>query len=278
MPEPSWTVVMPVKRLGAAKSRLRGALPGVPHEELALALAADTLRAVRACPAVARVLVVTDDPRVGAAATAAGARVAADPGGGLNAAFRHGAALAGPGEAVAALTADLPALRPAELAAALRATEGVRGFVADAPGGGTVLLAAPAGTPLAPRFGPGSAGAHAAGGALPLVGDWPSLRRDVDTPPDLATAAGLGVGPRTAALLARAAEPVRYRAGMQGTVATYDASTRSGVLLLDDGTELAFPARAFDASGLRLLRLGQRVRVERDAAGEVVRVTLPTMA
>ncbi|SBT68290.1 2-phospho-L-lactate guanylyltransferase [Micromonospora sediminicola] len=278
MPEPSWTVVMPVKRLGAAKSRLRGALPGVPHEELALALAADTLRAVRACPAVARVLVVTDDPRVGAAATAAGARVVADPGGGLNAAFRHGAALAGPGEAVAALTADLPALRPAELAAALRATEGVRGFVADAPGGGTVLLAVPAGVPLAPRFGPGSAGAHAAGGALPLVGDWPSLRRDVDTPPDLAAAAGLGVGPRTGALLARVAGPVRYGAGMQGTVATYDASTRSGVLLLDDGTELAFPARAFDASGLRLLRLGQRVRVERDAAGEVVRVTLPTMA
>ncbi|MBP1781396.1 2-phospho-L-lactate guanylyltransferase [Micromonospora sp. HB375] len=276
MSEARWTVVMPVKRLGAAKSRLRGALPGVPHEELALALAADTLRAARACPAVAGVLVVTDDARVRAAADAAGARVAADPGAGLNAAFRHGAAVAGPRAAVAGLTADLPALRPAELAAALRATQGVRGYVADAPGGGTVLLAAPAGVPLAPRFGPGSAAAHAASGALPLAGDWPSLRRDVDTPADLAAAAGLGLGPRTAALLAGA--EVRYGAGMQGTVATYDASTRSGVLLLDDGTELAFPARAFDASGLRLLRLGQRVRIERDADGEVVRVTLPTMA
>ncbi|MBQ1046753.1 2-phospho-L-lactate guanylyltransferase [Micromonospora sp. C72] len=274
--EARWTVVMPVKRLGAAKSRLRGALPGVPHEELALALAADTLRAARACPAVAGVLVVTDDARVRAAADAAGARVVADPGAGLNAAFRHGAAAAGPRAAVAGLTADLPALRPAELAAALRATQGVRGFVADAPGGGTVLLAAPAGVPLAPQFGPGSAPAHAASGALPLAGDWPSLRRDVDTPADLATAAGLGLGPRTAALLAGG--EVRYGAGMQGTVATYDASTRSGVLLLDDGTELAFPARAFDASGLRLLRLGQRVRIERDADGEVVRVTLPTMA
>lgn len=276
MSEARWTVVMPVKRLGAAKSRLRGALPGVPHEELALALAADTLRAARACPAVAGVLVVTDDARVRAAADAAGARVVADPGAGLNAAFRHGAAAAGPRAAVAGLTADLPALRPAELAAALRATQGVRGFVADAPGGGTVLLAAPAGVPLAPQFGPGSAAAHAASGALPLAGDWPSLRRDVDTPADLATAAGLGLGPRTAALLAGG--EVRYGAGMQGTVATYDASTRSGVLLLDDGTELAFPARAFDASGLRLLRLGQRVRIERDADGEVVRVTLPTMA
>ena len=49
---------------------------------------------------------------------------------------------------------------------------------------------------------------------------------------------------------------------MQGTVASYDAATRSGVLLLDDGTEMRFPARAFDASGLRLLRLGQRVRID----------------
>ncbi|MFJ6195618.1 cold-shock protein [Micromonospora sp. NPDC092111] len=65
---------------------------------------------------------------------------------------------------------------------------------------------------------------------------------------------------------------------MQGTVATFDPQTRTGVLLLDDGTELAFPARAFDASGLRLLRLGQRLRVEKNPDGEVVRVTLPTMA
>ncbi|TDC77725.1 cold-shock protein [Micromonospora sp. KC606] len=65
---------------------------------------------------------------------------------------------------------------------------------------------------------------------------------------------------------------------MQGTVATFDAQTRTGVLLLDDGTELAFPARAFDASGLRLLRLGQRLRVETDSDGEVERVTFPTMA
>ncbi|MGC1212363.1 MAG: 2-phospho-L-lactate guanylyltransferase, partial [Micromonospora sp.] len=61
MAEPTWTVVVPVKRLQVAKSRLRGALPAVPHEELALALAADTVRAVRACAAVAEVLVVTDD-------------------------------------------------------------------------------------------------------------------------------------------------------------------------------------------------------------------------
>jgi 2-phospho-L-lactate/phosphoenolpyruvate guanylyltransferase len=65
---------------------------------------------------------------------------------------------------------------------------------------------------------------------------------------------------------------------MQGTVATFDAQTRTGTLLLDDGSELAFPATAFDASGLRLLRLGQRVRIDRDEAGTIVRVTLPTLA
>ncbi|SCG57558.1 2-phospho-L-lactate guanylyltransferase [Micromonospora halophytica] len=204
--QPTWTVVVPVKRLDAAKSRLRGALPAVPHEELALALAADTVRAAVACPAVAEVLVVTDDPAVAATAGAAGARAVPDrPDAGLNAAFRHGAEVAGRGW-VAGLTADLPALRPAELAAALLAaatdTPGVRRFVADAPGSGTVLLAAPPGVALEPRFGIGSAAAHAAGGALPLHGDWPTLRRDVDTAADLTTAARLGLGPHSAALLA----------------------------------------------------------------------------
>ncbi|MET7818239.1 2-phospho-L-lactate guanylyltransferase [Micromonospora zamorensis] len=213
MSQPRWAVVVPVKHLAAAKSRLRGALSGVPHEELALALAADTLRAVLACPAVAEVLVVTDDARVAAAGLGAGARVLPDgPDAGLNAAFRHGAAGTTAGW-VAGLTADLPALRPAELAGALLAAqngrEGVRRFVSDAPGTGTVLLAAPPGVPLDPRFGVGSALAHAASGALPLTGDWPSLRRDVDTAADLAAAARLGLGPRTAALVAATSRPAR---------------------------------------------------------------------
>ncbi|KUJ48713.1 MULTISPECIES: 2-phospho-L-lactate guanylyltransferase [Micromonospora] len=200
-----WTVVVPVKRLTAAKTRLRGGLPGVPHEELALALAADTLAAVGACSPLVQIRVVTDDPRVSALARLAGAQVLPDaPDAGLNAAFRHGAT--GAAGWVAGLTADLPALRPAELAAALaearRTPAGVRSFVSDAPGSGTVLLAAPPGVPLDPRFGPDSATAHAASGARALAGDWPSLRRDVDTADDLLAAARIGLGPRTAALAA----------------------------------------------------------------------------
>jgi 2-phospho-L-lactate guanylyltransferase len=64
---------------------------------------------------------------------------------------------------------------------------------------------------------------------------------------------------------------------MQGTVSEFDAQTRSGALLLDDGHRITFGTAAFDASGLRLLRLGQRVQVDRGDDGNVVRVTLPTM-
>jgi cold shock CspA family protein len=62
---------------------------------------------------------------------------------------------------------------------------------------------------------------------------------------------------------------------MQGTIATFDPDTRSGTLLLDNGAELAFDAVAFDRSGLRLLRLGQRVDIDTEPAGTVRRVTIP---
>ena len=62
---------------------------------------------------------------------------------------------------------------------------------------------------------------------------------------------------------------------MQGTVATFDPESHSGTLLLDDGAELPFPAEAFRQSGLRLLRLGQRVTVQADPAGVVTRISVP---
>jgi 2-phospho-L-lactate guanylyltransferase len=65
---------------------------------------------------------------------------------------------------------------------------------------------------------------------------------------------------------------------MQGTVATFDPATRAGTVLLDDGTRVEFSGAAFAASGLRLLRLGQRVRLERDPDGTVVGMALITMA
>jgi hypothetical protein len=64
---------------------------------------------------------------------------------------------------------------------------------------------------------------------------------------------------------------------VQATVRSFDLGTHDGELLLDDGSPRSFSGRAFEASGLRLLRLGQRVRVEVDASGEVTRVTLATL-
>ena len=62
---------------------------------------------------------------------------------------------------------------------------------------------------------------------------------------------------------------------MQGTVATYDPAARSGTLILDDGSELAFGAAAFDRSGLRLARIGQRLTIDAGPDGTVLRVGLP---
>jgi cold shock CspA family protein len=64
---------------------------------------------------------------------------------------------------------------------------------------------------------------------------------------------------------------------MQGTVASYDEDGHGGSVLLDDGTPVAFGPAAFEASGLRQLRVGQRVKLDTDDAGAVVRVTLPTL-
>jgi 2-phospho-L-lactate guanylyltransferase len=204
----SWSVVVPAKRLAVAKTRLRPLTADrddadAAHRELVLALLADTVAATVACPAVGAVLVVTDDPAAAAVVRELGARTVADePDRGLNPALEHGARNA-PGTAVAALSSDLPALRPEELTAALRAAEGsARAFVPDAQGTGTTLLTA-LGTELLPRFGPGSAEAHLAGGATALSGDWPGLLRDVDTAADLRAAVILGAGPRTTALLGR---------------------------------------------------------------------------
>ena len=49
---------------------------------------------------------------------------------------------------------------------------------------------------------------------------------------------------------------------MQATVRSFDPRSRSGTVLLDDGVELPYDAAAFRSSGLRLLRVGQRVRIE----------------
>ncbi len=204
-----WTLVVPVKSLARAKSRLADTAGDGVRPGLALAFAEDTVAAALACPAVADVAVVTDDARAGRALAALGAAVVPEePGGGLNTALAHGAAVvraARPGVSVAALNADLPALRPAELARVLAAAGAFpRAFLPDAAGIGTTLLAAAPDRELAPAFGPDSRARHRASGAAELrLASVDSVRQDVDTGADLRAALALGVGPRTAAVAAR---------------------------------------------------------------------------
>jgi 2-phospho-L-lactate guanylyltransferase len=108
-----------------------------------------------------------------------------------------------PASGFASLVADLPALRPHHLNAALQeAGRHERSFVPDAAGTGTTLLAALPGAAYAPAYGTASSHRHRLSGATPvsLPPDSP-LRRDVDTLGDLGSASTRGVGPRTARLL-----------------------------------------------------------------------------
>ncbi|WP_320774236.1 2-phospho-L-lactate guanylyltransferase [Streptomyces sp. CRN 30] len=204
-----WTVVVPVKPLARAKSRLSDTADEAVRPDLALAFALDTVAAALSCAAVADVAVVTDDPRAGRELAALGAAiVAGEPGGGLNAALTHAATAvraSRPESPVAALNADLPALRPAELARVLNAAaEFPRSFLPDAAAIGTTLLAAAPGRALGPAFGVDSRRAHRASGAVELRLDAvDSVRQDVDTGEDLRAALALGAGPRTAAAAAR---------------------------------------------------------------------------
>jgi 2-phospho-L-lactate guanylyltransferase len=206
-----WIVVVPVKVATVGKSRLSGVLDDRVRAALVRAMALDTIDAALAASAVGHVLVVTADPELRGAAGRFGLvdEPPVAPGiSPLDAAVRAGVVAARsrvPGASVAMLLGDLPALRPGDLDAALDLAAAVPlGFVADAEGTGTTMLTAFGGADPHPHFGVGSAAAHTAAGhrslAVPGVS---SLRRDVDLPADLDEIAGLELGVRTGALLAR---------------------------------------------------------------------------
>ena len=200
-----WRLVIPVKDTRIAKSRLQPPAP-LSRPDLARAIALDTLEAVCRGLAPADVLVVTSDTSVTEDAAQRGCTVVTDPGEGLNRAIRVGLAhVDGPGTALAVLLGDLPALRAEDLLAALDACARYpRAVIPDHNGSGTVLLTGSPGLPPLPRFGSGSAARHAEEAVL-LTPDLPRLRQDVDDLDDLTAAARLGVGPRTARVLAEAA-------------------------------------------------------------------------
>ena len=200
-------VVVPVKPPAVAKSRL-GGLGDDVRRALASAFAADTVEAALACEPVSCVLVVTDDHVL--ARELAGTGVEVVPDGvaeDLNASLLQAAAellRRHPGLRIAALCADLPALRPSELTRVLNAASSeTMSFVPDADGAGTTVVTAPDLETFRPRFGHDSRAAHLDAGADEIdVDDIASVRRDVDTPADLADVLRLGIGPRTSRVTA----------------------------------------------------------------------------
>ena len=48
----------------------------------------------------------------------------------------------------------------------------------------------------------------------------------------------------------------------QGTIKEFDDETRTGVLLLEDRTEVDIDAASVEGGGIRTLRIGQRVRFD----------------
>lgn len=202
-------LVIAVKRLSAAKTRLAPVFSAATRESVVLAMLVDTITAASAVSALRSITVVTPDEVAAAASRELGAGVLIDPtpeghGNPLNNALAAAEASIREGTAnVVALQGDLPALQPQELAEAIAAArEYPRSFVGDRHGTGTSALFA-FGVALDPRFGPDSAQRHRHSGAIELTGAWPGLRCDIDTPEDLLVARRLGVGTATAQAIGR---------------------------------------------------------------------------
>lgn len=202
-------VVIAVKRLTAAKTRLATQFSAATREDIVLAMLVDTINAAAAVTAVQSVMVVTPDETAAAAARELGALVLDDPTPQghpnplNNALLAAEAMLRRDGVNVIALQGDLPALQTTELAEAIAAARGQqRSFVTDRHGTGTSALFS-FGAVLDPRFGADSAELHRRSGAIELTGAWPGLRCDIDTPDDLLVARGLGIGSATTQAIGR---------------------------------------------------------------------------
>jgi 2-phospho-L-lactate guanylyltransferase len=197
-------LIIAVKRLAAAKTRLAPVFSARTRETVVLAMLMDTLTAAGRARSLGSITVITPDDAAAAAAIELGAGVLVDPTpeghpDPLNNAITTAERAVGSSFAnVVALQGDLPALQTQELNEAIAAArQHRRSFVADRLATGTAALFA-FGSPLEPQFGSDSSARHRSSGAIELTGAWPGLRCDVDTPSDLAAARRLGVGAATA--------------------------------------------------------------------------------
>jgi 2-phospho-L-lactate/phosphoenolpyruvate guanylyltransferase len=213
--------ILPVKRFALAKQRLGDAVVGALRADLARAMAGDVLVALHETPAIERLVVVTAEPSVAAAARYQGALVVedtAEDGQSAAAAVGIERALDEGFERALLVPLDCPTLEPSELEELLAplASEPEVVIVPDRHGTGTnALLLTPADA-IAPSFGPGSCERHRrlalAAGARVRIERPRSLLLDVDTEEDLRAlrqrlATDSPRGARTRAVIGRLAAP-----------------------------------------------------------------------
>lgn len=195
-----WSAVVPVRGWASGKSRL--AVPG-----LARAMALDTVAALRSCPSVIELLVVTHDDAVRTDLEPRGCTIVDDRAAGdLNAAIEIGAARRLVAPCIVVL-GDLPTLTTTDVAMVLHRCEGPPHFVSDVRGTGTTMWLTTQGT-VHTHFGERSRSRHIEAGARemqPRSGDdplaWARVHRDVDDVVDLIDAVRLGVGKFTSELV-----------------------------------------------------------------------------
>lgn len=196
-------VVIPVRGLEGAKSRLGEVLDAEERRELVELLLRRTVAVARVAPGVDVVAVVSPDPAALAAARSSGALAIAQHTAGLNHSIVEAReSLRGRAERLVVLPGDLPGVSADDVAALLLAADMApgaeggtpasrRGIVVLAPdrhGRGTNALVLDPPDVIDPAFGSDSRAAHAAraaeaGAAYVEVRD--RLEIDVDTPDDL---------------------------------------------------------------------------------------------
>ncbi len=182
-------VLVPLKRLGGAKSRLAGLLTAAERAALMETMLAGVLAAVREARGVEAVTLVSSEPTAASLAASHGVGCWDDRGLPWNEALAAALREVVRAPCAAVVSADLPLLAAAEVTSLLEAVP-VRGFaIARALDGGTnaVAMRPPGVAPTC--FGsPGSAGLHAelaaGAGVDSVIVDLPGLALDLDSRED----------------------------------------------------------------------------------------------
>ena len=183
----TWLAIIPLKGLGQRKTRLASRLDEDERRRLSDALFNHVADVLAACPDISEVALLSH-----AQPEAWTGRFFPDGGSGLNAELDQVSTALAP-RPLLVIHADLPLIRPDDVAALLDATTSGVAIAADRRDSGTNALALrdPAGFRFA--FGIDSLARHReAANGLARVVTRPGLSLDIDTPEDLDAAIALG--------------------------------------------------------------------------------------